>query len=162
MENISRFLSEQGIKYEKFDHPAVFTCEEAEKLLPPMPGEHTKNLFLRNRKGDRHFLVVTVYGKNVDIKQLKNIIGADKLSFASPERLMKYLGVEPGAATLLGLINDTGHQVEVFLDEQIASAEALQCHPLVNTATFIISKEGVKKFMVATGHEWRVINVPAG
>src|SRR3989339_1833630 len=105
MADIEAFLTDHGIPFQRFDHPAVFTCEQAERIAPPMPGTHTKNLFLRDRKGARHLLVVVGYEKNVDLKALTALIGVDKLSFASPERLKTYLGVEPGAVSLLGLVN---------------------------------------------------------
>ena len=159
MQEIMTFLAEQGIDSERFDHAPVFTCEEAEKL-PPMPGMPTKNLFLRDRKGRRHFLVVVPHDKAVDLKALCAVVDADKLSFASPERLKQYLGVEPGAATVLGLIADETHAVEVWFDTAIWEADALQCHPLVNTATLVISHLGLERFLQATGHEARVIEVP--
>jgi len=160
MFDIYSFLDRHGITYQKFDHPAVFTCEEAERLCPPMPGAHTKNLFLRDRKGTRHLLVVVGYEKKVDLKKLVDVCGVDKLSFASPERLIKHLGVEPGSATLLGLATDGAKDIEVFIDEELWKADALLCHPLVNTATLVISHEGIEKFLLATGHRWKVIEVP--
>jgi len=125
-----------------------------------MPGAHTKNLFLRDGKGKRHFLVVVGNRKNVDLKALKSVLEADKLSFASPERMKEHLGVEPGSATLLGLITDEHHAVKVFIDEEIWNADALLCHPLVNTATLSIPKEGIERFLLATGHAFKVVNVP--
>lgn len=160
MPDIYKFLDDNGIRYQKFEHPAVYTCEEAERLCPKMPGTHTKNVFLRDKNGERHFLVVVGYDKSVDLKSLKEIFGVSKLSFASPERLMKYLGIEPGSVSLLGLVNDTNHAVEVFFDEKVWSGDALLCHPLVNTATLSIAREGIERFLKATGHDWRVINVP--
>jgi len=160
MIDIYSFLDRHGIIYQKFEHPAVFTCEEAERLYPPMPGAHTKNLFLRDRKGTRHLFVVVGYEKKVDLKKLVDVCGVDKLSFASPDRLMKYVGVEPGSATLLGMVNDTDHAVEVFIDESVWKAESMLCHPLVNTATLSISHEGIDKFLQATGHVFKVIQVP--
>ena len=161
MTDIYQFLDSHGISYQKFEHPAVFTCEEALRLCPPMPGAHTKNLFLRDRKGTRHFLVTVGYEKSVDLKALKDVLDVDKLSFASKDRLMKYLGVTPGAATLLGLIADTDQAVEVIIDEELWKADALLCHPLVNTATLVIFKEGITKFMEATKHVAKILNVPA-
>lgn len=160
MADIYSFLEQNGIRYEKFEHPAVFTCEEAERLCPPMPGAHTKNLFLRDRKGERHFLVTVGYDKQVDLKMLTKVIGTDKLSFASPERLKKYLGVEPGAATLLGLVVDANRNVEFFIDEALWKADALLCHPLVNTATLAISHAGIESFLQATEHPVQVVSVP--
>lgn len=156
---IHEFLKNHGINYEQFDHPAVFTCEEGKKLCPLMPGAPTKNLFLRNKDGKRHFLVVVDHEKRVDLKKLKLLLGLSKLAFASEDRLKKYLGVEPGSVTLLGLIHDANHAVEVFIDETLWDKN-LQCHPLVNTATLVISREGIKTFFKATGHVAHKINVP--
>ena len=156
---IGAFLTSHGITFDRFDHKAVFTCEES-KDLPPMPGIRTKNLFLRDKNGKRAILVVVGDDKAVDLKALKAVIGSDKLSFASPERLKELLGVEPGSVTLLGLVHDTEHAVEVFLDRPVWEADCLQCHPLVNTATVILQHAGTEAFLAATGHEARVIDVP--
>ncbi|MFA6520865.1 MAG: prolyl-tRNA synthetase associated domain-containing protein [Candidatus Gracilibacteria bacterium] len=158
MPDVYKFLEDNKINYTEFKHPAVYTCEEAERLCPEMPGAHTKNIFLRDKNGERHFLVVVGYEKNVDLKSLKELFGVSKLSFASPERLKKYLGVEPGSVTLLGLMNDTDHAVEVYFDEAIWE-KPLLCHPLVNTATLAIPLEGIKTFLAATRHKYKVINV---
>jgi len=160
MLDIYSFLESNGINYERFDHPAVFTCEEAERLVPQMPGAHTKNLFLRDRKGVRNILVVVGYEKSVDLKKLKDVLDVDKLSFASPERLQECLGLDPGSVSLLGLINDSDHAVELVIDESIWKAESILCHPLVNTATLVISREGIEKFLQVTGHEPTIVNVP--
>ncbi len=157
--DIYDFLQSHNIPFERFDHPPVFTCEEAERLCPEMPGKATKNLFLRDDKAKRHFLVVVGYDKNVSLGELKELLGVSKLSFASPERLQKYLGVIPGAVTLLGVVNDAEHAVEVILDEHLKE-EILQCHPLVNTATLTISTEGIRKFLTVTGHSLRIMNIP--
>ncbi|MBI2463973.1 prolyl-tRNA synthetase associated domain-containing protein [Candidatus Peregrinibacteria bacterium] len=153
------FLKKYGIHYERFDHPAVFTCEESKKLCFDMPGNSTKNLFLRDKDGKRHFLVIVGHEKRVDLKKLKLLLGLSKLSFASEDRLKKYLGVEPGSVTLLGLIHDTNHSVEVIIDEKLWDKN-LQCHPLVNTATLVISREGIETFFKITGHIPKKINVP--
>ena len=157
--DIYSFLDRHQIAYQRFDHPAVFTCEEAERLCPEMPGRSIKNLLLRDRDGIRHFLVVVPYGKKVDLKALKDLLGVSKLSFASPERLPKYLGVEPGSVSLLGIVNDAEHGVEVVIDEELWG-QSLQCHPLVNTATLVISPEGVERFLEATKCSVRRIKVP--
>lgn len=157
--NIYEFLKDNSIAFQRFDHPPVFTCEEAERLCPAMPGKATKNLFLRDKAGKRHFLVVVGYEKNVDLKKLKEVLGVAKLGFASEERLKTYLGVEPGSVTLLGLIHDPEHAVEVILDEGLKD-ESLQCHPLVNTSTLVISPEGIRAFLTATGHSCSILDVP--
>lgn len=127
----------------------------------PMSGKDTKNLFLRDEKGKRHFLVTVGHEKQVDIKALKKVFDVQKLSFASPEQLKKHLGVEPGAVTLLGLVHDPEHVVEVFIDTAVWEAEAVCCHPLVNTATLCIPHEGLVTFLKATGHEPRILDIPA-
>ena len=156
-----RSLQEHGIPFQRFDHPAVFTCEESDRLCPPMPGAHTKNLFLRDRKGARHFLVTVGHEKSVDLKALKILLGVDKLSFASEDRLKHLLGVTPGSATLLGLIVDSGHVVEVIIDEDVWNADIILCHPLVNTATLAIPKAGMETFLAATKHVPKILNVPS-
>ena len=159
MYEIYKFLEEKNISYQRFDHPAVFTCEEADRLCPKMPGAGIKNLFLRNKDGKRHFLVVVGKNKSLDLKSLREILGVAGLSFASEDRLQKYLQLTPGSVTLLGLMNDPQHAVEVIIDEELRG-QALQCHPLINTATLVISAEDVEKFLRATGHEARFINLP--
>lgn len=159
MPDIYKFLEENKIEYQRFDHPPVYTCEEAERLCPDMPGASIKNLFLRDKDGKRHFLAVVGYEKSVDLKQLKELLGVSGLSFASEERLKKYLGVEPGSVTLLGLINDPDHAVEVLIDQQLWG-QAFQCHPLVNTATLVISAEGIEHFLKKTGHSYQLIEIP--
>lgn len=158
--DIESFLRGHGITFEHFDHIAVFTCNEAEKLVP-MPGMPTKNLFLRDEKGKRHFLVVVPHDKQADLRALEPLLNTRRVGFASPERLQKYLGVEPGSVTILGLVNDTERGVEVFIDEEVWKADALQCHPLVNTATLVIPKEGIERFLSVTGHEIHICVVPS-
>jgi Ala-tRNA(Pro) deacylase len=159
--NIYRFLSEHHIEYERHDHPPVFTCEEADRLVPELPAAKTKNLFLRDKKGRRHFLVVVGYEKATDLKALSSLVGVGGLSFASPERLRKYLRVDPGAVTILGLVNDVHREVSVIVDEGLWYATAFRCHPLVNTSTLVISKENLKRFLNITGHEVQILEVPA-
>lgn len=160
--DILAFLTANGITYQLFEHPPVFTCEEAERLCPNMPGLATKNLFVRDRKGSRHILVIVPYTKSVDLKALKDLLDADKLSFASDERLLHYLGVTPGAVTLLGLACDRERAVEVVLDNAVAEAESIHCHPLRNTASVVLEREDVQRFLATTGHQVRVMDVPSG
>ena len=98
--------------------------------------------------------------KRVDLKELKKVLGTQKLSFASPEKLKEYLGVEPGSVTLLGLVHDHHHHVEVFLDAPIFAATHVHCHPLVNTATMVLSHAGLVSFLKLTKHDPQVIDVP--
>ena len=137
--DIYRFLSENSIEYERHDHPAVFTCEEANRLVPPLPATKTKNLFLCDAKGQRHFIVVVGFEKVVDLKTLASLLGLNKLRFASAKRLKRFLGVTPGAVSILGVVKDSEGAVEVIFDENLWRSNAFQCHPLVNTSTLVIS-----------------------
>jgi len=160
MTDVYQFLADNQIAYERHDHPPVFTVADVERLVPPLPAAKTKNLFLRDKKGKRHFLVVVPAQKQVDIKALGGVIGTDRLSFGSPDRLQRYLGVDPGSVTILALIRDPDHVVEVVFDESLGKEEAFQFHPLVNTSTLVISRENLLRFLEATGHEIRNLDVP--
>lgn len=158
MTDIYKILSDLNIPFTRYDHPAVFTVGEAEALCNTIPGGHIKNLFLRNRKGDKHYLIVIGVEKQVDLKKL-GILLDEKLSFASPERLMHFLGVTPGSVTILGLINDINKEVVVIIDTELSKYESLDCHPLINTATLVISQEGITKFLKWSGNEVRYISL---
>ena len=117
-------LTSLGIAYERFEHPPVPTVEEAEKHWAGIDAAHCKNLFLRNQKGNRHYLVIIAHTKRADLRAVANQIGDGKLSFASPERLMTHLGVTPGSVSPAGLINDREHHVRVFLDRDLEERRA--------------------------------------
>ena len=158
--DLLRRLDGLGVGYQRFDHPAVFTCEEAERAMPEeTEAAHTKNLFLRDQKGRRHWLLVTSCAKQVDLRALAAAIGADKLGLASPERLARYLGLSPGSVTVFGLLNDRDHAVEVVVDRDVWAAATWRCHPLVNTATLVVSRAGIDAFLSATGHRPTVVTV---
>jgi Ala-tRNA(Pro) deacylase len=161
MIDLYRFLKDHHIAYERHDHPAVFTVEDVRRLVPPLPAAETKNLFLRDQKGARHFLVIVPAAKRVAIKTLHAVIGSGRLSFGSAGRLKKYLGVDPGAVTLLALINDRDHEVELIIDEELWKQEAFQFNPLVNTSTLVISRNNLKRFLDLTGHKAKLLAVPA-
>lgn len=154
-------LDARGIRYARCDHPAVFTAAEAERLVPPLPGAKAKNLFLRAAPSGRRYLVVVPYAKRVDLAQLAAALGERKLAFASPEELAACLGITPGAVSLLALVNDTTGRVEAVIDAPVWHADGLQCHPLVNTSTLSLAQDGVRRFLAATGHAPRVLDVPA-
>jgi Ala-tRNA(Pro) deacylase len=158
---LCRYLDARGILYQRADHPPVFTCEEADRLVPrELGGVQTKNLFLRDGKGRRHWLLVTSCAKSVDHRALAPRLGADHLSRGSPDRLMKYLRLTPGAVTVLGVVNDPDHLVTLLVDRDVWNAAAWRSHPLVNTATLMISREAIERFLAATGHQAHVIDVP--
>lgn len=160
MADVYRFLEENAIAYERYDHPPVFTCAEADRLVPPMPGAKTKNIFVKDKKGRHHFLIVVECEKVVDLKTLSSLMGVRQLTMASHDRLRRFLGVDPGSVTILAVLNDTAGEVEVVFDDAIWNAPAFRCHPLVNTSTLCISKEGIQRFLGLTGHRLRVLNVP--
>jgi Ala-tRNA(Pro) deacylase len=155
-----RFLEDHGIAYERHDHPAVFTVNEVTALGEIGHGQRTKNLFVRDKKGRRHVLIVVPHDKQVYLMALGARLDAGRLSFASAERLMNHLGVEPGSVTLMGVLNDPEHAVEVVIDRQVWEAEAVRCHPLVNTSTVVLQADGVRSLFAATGHTPNIIEVP--
>ena len=159
--NLDLFLQQHGIAAARHEHPAVMTVEESERLVPRLPGAKTKNLFLRDRKGLRHFLVTVPHNVPVDLDALGAALGAGRLGFASSERLQKHLGLTPGAVSLLGLVNDAARAVEFVIDRSLWEADAVQAHPLVNTATMVVAHADLERFLAATGHAARVIDVPA-
>ena len=155
------FLDEHHIAYQRVEHPPVYTCEEADRLRMPLPAVHTKNLFLRD-EGKKHFyLAMTCCEKRVDTGALGKMLGVRKLHLASAEVMQDLLGVTPGAVTVLALINDMDHEVELLVDEGIWGEVNFTCHPLVNTATLVITKEGLVDFFRLTGHPLRTIKMQA-
>jgi Ala-tRNA(Pro) deacylase len=160
MSDIESFLRVHGIAPERHEHPAVMTVEESERLVPTLPGAKTKNLFLRDKKGARHFLVSVPHDLPVDLNALGAALGVGRLGFASPDRLMTHLGITPGSVSLLALCNDRTNAVEFVIDRRLWEASAVQAHPLVNTATMVIEHADLARFLAATGHEPRVVDVP--
>lgn len=157
--SIYALLDDLGAKYERFEHEPVMTCHETERAVPVVAAVHTKNLFLRDKRGRRHLLLVTTCAKAVDIKRFTEQVDADRLSFASAERLQRHLGVSPGAVSLLALSNDAAHAVELYVDDEIWRADAVCCHPLVNTATLVLSHADLERFLAHTGHRPTVLPI---
>lgn len=153
-------LDRLAISHKRIDHAPVFTCEEASRLLPDLPAARTKNLFLRDPKSERLFLVVTPEESRVDLKALARALGVKRLSFGSPERLAAVLGLTPGAVTLLAMVRDTERAVTLVVDHTIWQAERVQCHPLVNTATLIITLDDVRRLLAHLGREATVMALP--
>jgi Ala-tRNA(Pro) deacylase len=157
---LQAFLSAHGIACERVEHPAVFTIEDVERDVPPLPGVATKNLFLRDKKGTRQALVVVGAHKPVDLRALAASTDFERPSFGSPDRLQRCLGIAPGSVSLLALVNDTARAVEVFIDRDVWAADAFHCHPLVNTATLSVTHTGAEAFLAATGHTYRIVDIP--
>ena len=163
MEHLTRpvydALDALGIAYESFEHPAVFNSEDAEVHWRPLGGTPVKNLFLRNKKGDRHYLVILGIDKRADLKQLAKIIGDDRFSFGSAERLMEKMGLTPGSVSPFGLLHDGSPDVQVIVDEDLRGAERLLFHPNINTATVTVSFADLERFIRSRGHSVRYIKV---
>jgi len=152
-------LDELGLAHKTVEHAPVFTVEQAKAHRGELPGHHIKNLFLRNKK-EEMWLVVALEDRAVDLKRLGEVLGAGRLSFGSPERLHKYLGVEPGSVTQFAVINDTGHQVTLVLDRGMQAAGLVNAHPLTNSMTSAISLADLQRFFEATGHPARWLDFP--
>ncbi len=147
-----QFLDANQFVYRRIEHPAVFTCAEAELHRPDLPAVSTKNLFLCDKKARRFFLAVTACEKTVKLDALALQLGVANLRFASEENLYRCLGVTRGAVTMMGLANDAGHQVELWIDSEIWQGEYFLSHPLVNTATLILARTELERFFDLTGH----------
>ena len=157
-QDLFALLATLGVETETARHPPVFTVEEARAHRGDLPGVHTKNLFLKDKKGQL-WLVVTVEDRPVNLKDLRHRIGAAALSFARPEALGDALGVAPGSVTPFAVINDTSRRVRVVLDAEMMDGVRLNFHPLTNTATTSIAPAGLLAFLKACGHEPTVVTL---
>ena len=146
------FMDANQFACQRIEHPAVFTCAEADLYHVGVDAVSTKNLFLCDKKGRRFFLAVTSCEKSVKLDNLSLQLNSPHLRFGSEENLIRLLGVTRGSVTMMGLANDTEHQVELWVDEEIWRGENFLCHPLVNTATLVLSKNELERFFVLTGH----------
>ena len=156
-EDLFAFLDRLGCATETVSHEPLFTVEQSRGLYEKLPGGHAKNLFLVDRK-HRRFLVVAEKDSEIDLKHLHRKIGASgRLSFGKADRMLEFLGVDPGSVTPFGLINDTGREIDVVLDERLMAHERVHFHPLVNTSTTRIASADLLRFLEATGHEARVL-----
>lgn len=166
-EKVYAFLKEHGIAYTAYNHPEGKTIEEAKRWWKDDGSMHCKNLFFRNHKGNQHYLVCFHCDYELDIHDLEQRLKAallsagknspGKLSFASPERMMKYLGLEPGSVSPFGLINDEEHHVHLFLDEKIKDAEFLSFHPNDCRGTVVISNSEFLRYLDIVGNEYEYL-----
>lgn len=160
-EDLFRFLDDLGIAHQTKRHAPVFTVAESVSLRDEIPGGHTKNLFVKDKK-DNYFLLTVEEHAAVDLKTVHTLIGAaSKVSFGRPEKLMEYLGVIPGAVTALGVINDHAGAVTLVLDADLMREEIVNCHPLTNDATTSLASKDLIRFAEATGHVPLVLKVTA-
>ncbi len=145
-------LAALGIPFTRFAHPPVFTVEEAERYWADIPATHCKNLFLRNAKGTRHYLVVLAHDRKADLRALSTRLGDDRLSFASPDRLLRFLHLTPGAVSPFGLIYESAREVIVVLDAGLVSTDRIGFHPNVNTVTTTLATADFLRFLEARGN----------
>jgi Ala-tRNA(Pro) deacylase len=142
-------LDALDIPYERYEHAAVASAVDAEEHWTGIDAVHCKNLFLRNQKGTRHYLVILKHLKRADLRAVANQIGDGKLSFGSPERLMAHLGVTPGSVSPFGLIHDVAHDVRVCLDRDLKTTGHISFHPNINTATLVIAFADFERFLAS-------------
>ena len=160
-DDLLAYLEKLGIAVQTVEHPPLFTVEDSKALRGRIEGGHTKNLFLKDRKGNL-FLIVAEEDTTIDLKKIHEIIGAQgKVSFGSADLLIEVWGVLPGAVTPFGAINDSEQRVSVVIDAALMDYEVLNHHPLVNTMTTSIRREDLVNFLKATGHEPRILAVGA-
>lgn len=157
-EEVKVFLKEKGIPFRWVEHKAVYTIEEMEELGLEKMEEMAKNLFLRDQKGKNHFLVVIRADKQANLKELGEKLGGVRLSFASEERLEKYLGLKKGAVTPLGILNDTACAVKVFLDKDFLEKEEIGVHPNDNTASVYLKTADLMQIIKEHGNSLEVLS----
>lgn len=149
-------LDTEGVAHKTVTHEPMFTVEDAKLLRAPCDYGHTKNLFVRNKKG-KMWLLTLHEDRKVDLKTTAQLVGANRFSFASPERLMHYLGVTQGAVSAFSILNDITHQVQFYIDEALMEAPALHIHPLINTQTTSIDREVLLDFLGNRGFQVQVL-----
>ena len=161
MEEVIHTLQELGMHYELLTHKPVYTIEDMDTLDKKIfkGAEICKNLFLRDQKGKRHFLVVLCSEKKADMAKIQEQVLSTRLSFASSERLMKYLKLEPGHVSPMGLIHDEEKKVEVLIDEDLKDKPLLAVHPNTNEASILISFEDLMKFIKSMGNQYKFITI---
>jgi Ala-tRNA(Pro) deacylase len=148
-----------GIRFEYHEHPPLATIEDARIHWKDYNSGRCKNIFFRNHKGDRHYLVILEHLRQLNIRDLEQKLKQGKLTFASDQRLAKYLGLEPGSVSPFGLINDNGNHVHLFIDEKLKEFDRLAFHPNINTATLVISKTDFIKFLEYSGNSYEFISL---
>ncbi len=158
-QQVYEYLEKQEIPFEYYEHPEAPTIEIAAQYYR---GENTtlcKNLFFRNHKGNRHYLVIMDSRHAMDIHDIERRLHQGKLSFASPKRMMKYLGVRPGSVSLFTLVNDVNHEVTLFVDSQLLKAEKVSFHPNDNIASLVIKVEDMLKFIRRIGNAYEILEL---
>lgn len=154
-----QLLDNLNIKFDYYPHPPAPTIEEARKYWVDIEATHCKNLFFRNHKGNKHYLVVLDCNQALDIRDLEQRLKQGKISFASEQRMEKYLGLKPGSVSPLGLINDTENHVHLFLDENLKNSQRISFHPNINTASLVFAFDDFMTFLENTGNTYEFIQL---
>lgn len=154
-----QLLSQLNINFDYREHPPVATIEEARKYWKDIDAGRCKNIFLRNHKGNKHYLLVLEHLQTVVMKDLESRLKQGKLSFASEQRLDKYLGLTPGSVSPFGIINDSNHHVHIFIDETLLEFEKLSFHPNINTASLVIYRQDLIRFIEYHGNNFEFIKL---
>jgi Ala-tRNA(Pro) deacylase len=157
--NLYKVLRKLDISFDCYEHPPTPTIEEAMVYWKDVEATHCKNLFFRNHKGDKHYLVILDHRQQLDIHDLEKRLKQGKISFASESRMQKYLGVTPGSVSPFGLINDTDNHVYVFFDANLQMSTKISFHPNINTASVVIQFADFVKFMNWTGNRYEFIQL---
>ena len=158
-EEVLRVLNDLDISYEIFNHPPVPTVEDALPYWDKIDATHCKNLFFRNHKGNRHYLVILKHDRLLNIRDLEQRLKQGKISFASPQRMERYLGLTGGSVSVFGLINDKDKHVHLFLDDGLEAAERISFHPNENNATLVISFQSFLKFLDWSGNSYQFLSL---
>ncbi|OFX60299.1 MAG: prolyl-tRNA editing protein [Bacteroidetes bacterium GWA2_30_7] len=152
-------LKSLNIPFDYYEHPPVPTVKEAEIYWKDLDASHCKNLFFRNHKGNRHYLVIFDYRKSLSISELEQKLKQGKLSFASELRMEKYLGLKPGSVSPFGLIHDTEKHVYLFIDKELEQVKKISFHPNLNTASLVINNVDFKKFLNWCGNSFEYLKL---
>ena len=152
-------LDELNISFEYHEHPPAPTIEIAKQYWKDLTATHCKNLFFRNHKGNKHYLVVFEHEQNLSVKTLEKMLRQGKLSFASEWRMEKYLGIKPGSVSPLALINDKEKHVKVFFDENLLKAKKISFHPCINTASLVFDFNDFMRFIKWTANEYEFLKL---
>lgn len=158
-EDLYKVLTSLGIEFDYHEHPPLATIEDAKTHWKDYNSGRCKNIFFRNHKGDRHYLVILEHLRQLNIRDLEQRLKQGKLTFASDQRLKKYLGVEPGSVSPFGIINDHEKHVHLFIDQKLQEENQLAFHPNINTATLVISKQDFLKFLNQSGNSYEFISL---
>jgi len=152
-------LDKLDVHYDYYEHPPAPTIELARVYWKDIEATHCKNLFFRNHKGNKHYLVILEHNHELVIRDLEQRLKQGKLSFASDERMKKYLGLAPGSVSPFGLIHDTNKHVHLFIDENLVKSDRISFHPCINTASLVVSFPDFEKFLNFTGNIFEYINL---